>query len=123
LDEPTTTLNNTDGEQFFTIIHPFHPLSGQQFPLIYQRNTWGEPRVGFHDPLTGCVRSIPIAWTNLANIDPFVSQAAGRAIIRLVDLQALVKLLDDLAERPELTTKHIIDSPNAFPFYENEGGE
>jgi len=123
LDELTTTPNNTDGDQIFTITHPFHPLSGQQFFLVYQRNTWGEPRVGFLDPLTGGIRSIPTAWTDLATDDPFVVQAAGRAIVRLVDLQALVSLLDDLTNQLQLEAKHIIVSPNDFSLNESERGE
>jgi len=82
-----------DGDGLFTITHPFHPLSGQQFPLLAQRVAWGEPRVFFHDPLTGSLRSLPTAWTDLAPPDPFVALSAGRAILRLIDLQALVRLV------------------------------
>jgi hypothetical protein len=84
-----------DGELVFTVTHPFHPLSGQQFPLLAQRLTWGEARVVFHDPVTGHVRSLPTVWTDLASPDPFVLLAGKRAILRLTDLQALVRLLND----------------------------
>ena len=84
-----------DGELVFTVTHPFHPLSGQQFPLLAQRLTWGEARVFFHDPTTGRVRSLPTAWTDLAPPDPFVLLAASRAILRLTDLQSLMCLLND----------------------------
>ena len=87
-----------DGDGLFTITHPFHPLSDQQFPLLAQRVAWGEPRVFFHDPLTGSVRSLPTAWTDLAPPDPFLALSARRAILRLVDLQALVRLLHDAGE-------------------------
>jgi hypothetical protein len=79
----------------FTVTHPFHPFSGQQFPLVVPRLAWGEPRVFFHDPATGRLRSRPAAWTNLAPPDPFVVLAAGRTIFRLTDLQMLVRLLHD----------------------------
>ena len=82
-----------DGDGLFTITHPFHPLSGQQFPLLAQRVAWGEPRVFFHDPVTRSLRSLPTAWTDLAPPDPFVALSAGRAILRLSDLQALVRLV------------------------------
>lgn len=85
-----------DGELIFTVTHPFHPLSGQQFTLLAQRFTWGEWRVFFHDAATGRVRSLPTAWTDLAPADPFIHQAAGRTILRLSDLQALQRLLADL---------------------------
>jgi Family of unknown function (DUF5372) len=95
LNEPSTTPHETDGELGFTVTHPFHPLSGQLFPLLAQRRAWGEPRVFFLDPATGQSRSLPTAWTNLAPPDPFVVLAAGRAILRLTDLQTLVRVLHD----------------------------
>jgi hypothetical protein len=51
--------------------------------------------VFFHEPATGQLRSLPPAWTNLAPPDPFVVLAAGRAILRLTELQTLVHLLHD----------------------------
>ena len=79
--------------------HPFHPLSGQQFPLLAQRWTWGEERVFFLDPTTARVRSLPAAWTDRATPDLFVAFAAGRAILRYTDLPALVQLLRELQDR------------------------
>ena len=52
----------------------------------------------FHDPTTGRIRSLPTAWTNLAPPDPFVVLAAGRAILRFIDLQMLSRLLHDVDE-------------------------
>jgi hypothetical protein len=98
LNESSTTPYNTDSDLIFTVTHPFHPLAGQQFPLIAQRLAWGEPRVFFHDPTTGRLRSLPTAWTNLAPPDPFVVLAAGRAILRFTDLQMLIRLLHDVDE-------------------------
>jgi hypothetical protein len=98
LNESSTTPYNTDGDLIFTVTHPFHPLAGQQFPLIAQRLAWGEPRVFFHDPTTGRLRSLPTAWTNLTPPDPFVVLAAGRAILRFTDLQRLIRLLHDVDE-------------------------
>jgi hypothetical protein len=95
LNKPSTTPHNADGELCFTVTHPFHPLSGQQFPLLAQRLAWGEPRVFFQDPATGQIRSLPTVWTNLAPPDPFVVLAGGRAILRFADLQTLGRLLHD----------------------------
>lgn len=50
----------------------------------------------FRDPQTDQIRSLPRAWTDLAPPDSFIQQAAGRAILRLADLQALQRLLADL---------------------------
>jgi hypothetical protein len=55
-------------------------VSGQQFPLLVQRVAWGEPRVFFHDPVTGSLRSLPTAWMDLAPPDPFVALSAGTAV-------------------------------------------
>jgi hypothetical protein len=98
--EPTTIPNRTDGELVFTVTHPFHPLAGQQFPLLAQRVAWGEPRVFFLAPLSTQVRSLPTAWTDLAPVDPFVALAAGRTLLRLVDLQHLVRLLRQHPDSP-----------------------
>jgi len=38
-------------------------------------------------------------WTDLAPIDAFVHLAAGQAILRLTDLQAVIALLTVLQER------------------------
>jgi hypothetical protein len=96
LDELPNTPGHSDGDVLFTVTHPFHPLFGQQFLFLGQRFTWSEPRVFFRDPVSGRIRSLPAAWTDLAPPDPFLRQAAGRAILRLSDLQALQRLLADL---------------------------
>lgn len=96
MNDSSTTPDNTDGDLVFTVTHPFHPLVGHQFPLIAQRLAWGEPRVFFHDPTTGHLRSLPTAWTNVAPPDPFVVLAAGRAILRFTDMQRLLHLLYDV---------------------------
>jgi hypothetical protein len=93
LNELSTTPDNTNGEHCFTITHPFHPLSGQTFPLLSQRFAWGEERVFFSDPQTHQVRSLPQAWTSLALPDPFLVVAAGKTVLRFSDLQQLAQLL------------------------------
>jgi len=45
---------------------------------------------------TGRTRSLPVGWTDVAPVDPFISVAAGRAPFRLEDLLALTALLRDL---------------------------
>ena len=93
LNELSTTPNNTNGEQSFTITHPFHPLCGRAFPLLSQRFAWGEERVFFPDPQTHQVRSLPLAWTSLALPDPFLIIADGKAVLRWRDLQQLAQFL------------------------------
>ena len=93
LNELSTTPDNPNGEPCFTIIHPFHPLYGHTFPLLSQHLAWGEERVFFPDPQTHQVRSLPLAWTNLAFPDPFLVVAGGNAVLRWKDLQQLAQFL------------------------------
>ena len=72
--------------------HPFHPLSGMEFVFITTRLTWGRWRVQYYDAL-GVVRSLPASWTDAGVIDPFVVRAAGRSILHLNDLIALIELV------------------------------
>jgi hypothetical protein len=51
--------------------------------------------VFFADPQTHQVRSLPLAWTNLALPDPFVVVAAGKAMLRFSDLQQLTQFLKE----------------------------
>ena len=61
-----------------------------------QRTAYGESRVFYLDPATAQVRSLPLAWTDLAPPDPFRLVAADRAILRLSDLRALAALVQVL---------------------------
>ncbi len=94
MNELSTTPDDTNGEQRFTITHPFHPLYGHTFPLLSQRLAWGEERVFFPDPQTQQMRSLPLSWTNLALPDPFLVVAGGRAVLRWKDLHQLVQFLE-----------------------------
>jgi hypothetical protein len=99
LNELSTTPDTTNGEHYFTITHPFHPLHDQTFPLLPQRVAWGEERVFFHDPQTHELRSLPMAWTSLALPDPFLVVADGKAVLRFVDAQHLNRVLKDIQTR------------------------
>jgi hypothetical protein len=82
----------------FTVTHPFHPLHGQTFELLTYRFNWGEDRVMFVGS-NGRTRSLPVGWTNVAPVDPFISVANGRALFRFEDLLALMALVRDLQPR------------------------
>ena len=69
---------------------------GQHFELVVERVAWGESRVFFLEPGSGKLKSLPTAWTSRATPDPFLHLAAGRTILRLVDLRALAELLHEL---------------------------
>lgn len=49
----------------------------------------------FSDPQTQQIRSLPLAWTNLALPDPFLVVAAGKAVLRWTDLQQLAQFLKE----------------------------
>ena len=93
MNELSTTPDDTNGEQSFTITHPFHPLCGHTFTLLSQRFAWGEERVLFSDLATHKVRSLPLAWTNLALPDPFLVVGGGKAVLRWKDLHQLAQFL------------------------------
>ena len=76
--------------------HPFHPWLWREFVLVAVRHTWGEDRVFFLDE-EGTQCSLPRAWTDVADPDPFVVLAGGRSPLRVEDLLALVELADALA--------------------------
>ncbi|HEY6409011.1 MAG TPA: hypothetical protein VIY29_16240 [Ktedonobacteraceae bacterium] len=60
-----------------------------------------EERVFFADPQTQQVRSLPLAWTNLALPDPFVVVAAGKAVLRFSDVQQLTQFLKEKQTHPQ----------------------
>ena len=76
--------------------HPFHPLTGRTFELLSVRQTWGEYRVFYQDD-TGALAALPTTWTDVAEIDPFVTLAQGRSYCRPSDL---FRLCDAIAGEP-----------------------
>jgi hypothetical protein len=63
--------------------------------LVQYQQTWGDHRVYYHDHL-GRLCSMPVSWTSLAALDPFVALSAGRSLFRVADLLALVQLCRQL---------------------------
>jgi hypothetical protein len=82
-----------DETRTFRVIHPFHPLRGQEFLLATYRHNWSEDRVYFHDHC-GNLTSLPAAWTDILPPDPFVVMSAGRAAFRVTDLLELISFLE-----------------------------
>jgi Family of unknown function (DUF5372) len=70
-------------------------IRGREFVFVVARRTWGEDRVLFFDE-DGVQRSLPRAWTDAADPDPFVALAGGRSRFRVEDLIALVQLIAGL---------------------------
>ncbi|HKA11922.1 MAG TPA: DUF5372 family protein, partial [Candidatus Dormibacteraeota bacterium] len=90
--KPSTT-DGVDGSERVVVTHPFHPLTGQKFELVGYAHTWGEHRVFFRKSGEERVYSIPVPWTDVEGVDPFVVISAGRAHFRVEDLLALAGVL------------------------------
>lgn len=56
------------------------------------RQTWGEYRVFYYNE-AGVLAALPTTWTDVADPDPFVAMAAGRAYCRVSDLIRLAALV------------------------------
>ena len=59
------------------------------------RKTWKQDRVFFFG-LDGTLTSLPTAWTDFAEPDPFVVVAAGRSAFTVGDLLALTEVIGGL---------------------------
>ena len=85
---------------FFRIVHPFHPLSGQELerasgpPQASQRFVW------FYTA-EGRLSQVPLNFTDLVEPDPYVAVSSGRAYLGLKDLLGLVDLLRELGQEGE----------------------
>lgn len=86
------------GERTVGVTHPFHPWLGREFVFVAARRTWGADRVFFLDE-DGVQRSVPRAWSDMADVDPFVVVAAGRCRLRVEDLLVLAGVIEGRAVR------------------------
>jgi len=59
------------------------------------QQTWRQDRVFFFGE-DGNLKSLPTAWTDVAEPDVFVAMAAGRSPFRVEDLLALAEVIDGL---------------------------
>jgi uncharacterized protein (DUF58 family) len=95
----STSSPNTpgaDGATFRTrITHPFHLLYGRELVVVDHRRSRHGDRVWYKAD-DGSIRSVALAWTSLAVVDPFEVISAGRTRFRPDDLVRLAALLDDL---------------------------
>ena len=82
------------------VTHLFHPWRGKRFELVNCERRWGQWRVFFVDE-DGELAYLPASWTDAGPRDPFVEQAAGRAMARWEDLLGLVAMVrSDVKESP-----------------------
>jgi hypothetical protein len=56
------------------------------------QQTWGEYRVFYADD-DGALAAMPVNWTDVPEVDPFVTIGGGRAYCRLSDLLRLCAVI------------------------------
>ena len=79
--------------QRFRVTHPFHPLFGREFEVLFFRRDWGDDRVCYRNE-SDSEATIPVSFTDLRAPDPFVDMAVGRSLFRIEDLIELTKLVE-----------------------------
>lgn len=78
--------------QRFRVVHPFHPLCGQEFEQLGAREGLPEDRLYFEDR-NGCAASIPKHFTDRSPIDPVMVMGQGQSLFRVADLLELSSLI------------------------------
>ncbi len=77
------------------VTHPFHPLFEQEFEFIEVNTAWGEKRVSYLSE-EGEIKTMPLSWTSLNEIDPFITASEERAILHFDEIRSLIELLKGL---------------------------
>ena len=65
------------------------------------RNNWGGDRVSYAGP-DGRLRTLPVEWTDVLEVDLVVTVGAGRALFRTDLLRELRKLVDERLRQREV---------------------
>jgi len=82
------------------VTHPFHPLAGQELEFVKRRKSWQLDRVYVYDT-AGELVSLPVEWTDVVALDPFVVVSGGRSLFHIGGLAELADLVVRLtADRP-----------------------
>jgi hypothetical protein len=74
------------------VTHPFHPLFGIEFELIGYMNSWKKSCVQLADE-NGVQTTLPLEWTDAADIDVFLHISQGRSHFRIEELLRLAELI------------------------------
>ena len=92
---PSTAPDPDGASRVVRVTHPFHPWAGENFEFVVRRRTWHQDRAFFF-LADGTLTSVPTAWTDVAEPDPFVVIAAGRSAFRVEDLLVVADLVETL---------------------------
>ncbi|HYX37661.1 MAG TPA: DUF5372 family protein [Oligoflexus sp.] len=98
MNKLSNALQESIQASIVTITHPFHPKKGLKFRIYSVRRSWQENRVLFYDNFDKLC-SVPLEWTDMADQDPFVKMANGKAYFRFQDLLTLVQLIRQSKEK------------------------
>jgi hypothetical protein len=97
----STASQQHPGNRTFRIIHPFHPFQNKEYEIDSIRTIPNERRVFFFNE-EGCITSVPLDWTDIEPLDPWVVLSAGRALFRVRELLELAGLAGELKRnRPD----------------------
>ena len=94
----STAPGGSSAARLVRVTHPFHPLSGREFPFVEYRHSWREYRVWFCDDAAE-LRSLPAEWTSAGCADPVVAAGRGRSPFRAEDLLQLAGFIHELASK------------------------
>jgi hypothetical protein len=75
-----------------TITHPYHPLRGQQFPVLKTRRVAGTQTLILQAADDSF--AVPLAWTDRGEPSPWSDLKKTPPILYVAHLWALVELLD-----------------------------
>ena len=67
------------------------------------RNNWGGDRVSYAEP-DGRLRTLPVEWTDVLEVDLVVTVGAGRSLFRTDLLRELRKLVDECLRQREASS-------------------
>ncbi len=90
-----TTLDSQITEKVFKVTHPFHPLFGQEFNILFHRCIYGEDFLFFQNA-ENHNNNISAHWTSLKPPNPYVEISDGRSLFRPRDLLELVQFAKDI---------------------------
>lgn len=71
--------------------------------LVVRKQLWGEQRVTVQMG-DGTFRSLPIGWTELAAVEPYLTIGQGRSKFRVEDL---LKLVEEMKQRDNVETEDV----------------
>lgn len=96
--KPSTAPYRVSIGEEFTIVHPFHPLSGKKFELINFTDCWSRKRAFYIDDNNN-LSSVPVEWTDVLSPDPFIHISDGRSSLHAFALLELAELINILKKK------------------------